>query len=91
MEKLKVIEKALLKKAEAQIDLVVDNFIKDLNQLQKIHNSTKYIYLQVGQLKSGPLNLTEFQRVIKRSIHAYCDEELMKHEADILLKKMEIL
>lgn len=91
MEDLNQVQKALEEKAKKEVIQIVENFIKEVNQMNEKYSGTESFYLGSDVNKRMYVNIYNFRRILINSLIERHSEQIVRYKAKELLNKLELI
>lgn len=91
MKDLNQVQNALEEKAKNEVRQIVENFIKEVNQMNDKYNGMRMFYLGKDENKRMFVDIDSFERIITHAlIERHC-EQIVRYKTKELLNKLELI
>lgn len=91
MKDLNQVQKALEDKAKNEVKQIVENFIKEVNQMNDKYNGKISFYLGKEDHKRMFVNIDSFERLITDALLERHCEQIVRYKTKELLNKLELI
>jgi neutral trehalase len=89
MKDLNQVQNALEEKAKNEVRQIVENFIKEVDQMNDKYNGMRLFYL--GSNKEIFCDIDDFQKIITNALIERHNEYIVKYKTRELLNKLELI
>lgn len=91
MKDLNQVQNALEEKAKNEVRQIVENFIKEVNQMNDKYNGTRMFYLGTDENKRMFVDIHNFEKIITNSLIERHSEQIVRYKTKELLNKLELI
>lgn len=91
MKDLNQVQKALEEKAKKEVIQIVENFIKEVNQMNEKYNGTRMFYLGSDKDKRMFVDIHSFEKIITNSLIERHGQYIVEYKTKELLNKLELI
>jgi hypothetical protein len=91
MKDLNQVQTALEEKAKNEIRQIVENFIKEVNQMNDKYNGMRLFYLGSNKDKRILCDIHDLEKILINSLIEKHSEQIVEYKTKELLNKLELI
>ena len=91
MKDLNQVQNALEEKAKNEVRQIVENFIKEVNQMNDKYSGLRLFYLGSDERKRMFVDIDDLEKILNKALIERHSEYIVKYKTKELLSKLELI